>query len=109
MARKMKCVVCGKPFTTSHSRQMTCSKECSHIKKNEYGRERQREIRSQKREEEKEQLHSLCWECGKAINSGCSWSKCFEPVEGWTAKARGGRESKAKSYKVLECPEYVKG
>lgn len=27
----------------------------------------------------------LCWTCQKA-GGDCSWSSCFQPVEGWTAK-----------------------
>ena len=33
----------------------------------------------------------LCWACQKACGD-CSWSSCFQPVEGWTAE---------------KCPEYV--
>ena len=27
----------------------------------------------------------LCWACQKACGD-CSWSSCFQPVEGWTAE-----------------------
>lgn len=27
----------------------------------------------------------LCWTCQKACGE-CSWSSCFQPVEGWTAR-----------------------
>lgn len=42
----------------------------------------------------------LCWHCEKATG-GCSWSKSFTPVEGWTAKPSGN------SYRIKACPEYV--
>lgn len=59
---------------------------------------------------------TLCWGCEKA-GGKCSWSKKFEPVEGWVAiptKVLVGRGSKATgrkriyidSYDVYSCPEY---
>ena len=30
----------------------------------------------------------LCWACQKACGD-CSWSSCFQPVEGWTAEVSG--------------------
>lgn len=45
---------------------------------------------------------TLCWSCKNYYN-GCSWSKSFEPVEGWKAK-------KTKmGYLVLECPKFERG
>lgn len=56
---------------------------------------------------------TLCWECANATG-GCSWSKKFIPVEGWTAKRttmtlgyNTGRPRKATSYVVKKCPEYT--
>ena len=45
---------------------------------------------------------TLCNDCGKACNSGCSWSESLTPVEGWKVI-----ESKP-SVIVEECPEFVK-
>lgn len=47
----------------------------------------------------------LCWGCAKACG-GCSWSKRFEPVPGWTAvpPLLCGR---IPSYRITECPEFV--
>lgn len=60
---------------------------------------------------------TLCWGCANAVPSyrkgtGCSWSKYFKPVEGWTAEKTeltGGYNQKVTSYLVSECPEYKKG
>lgn len=53
----------------------------------------------------------LCWSCVN-FASGCSWSRNFIPVKGWTAKrtlVKHGNDSKIESYSVLSCPEYVEG
>ena len=47
-----------------------------------------------------------CFVCKKSIN-GCSWSKNFEPVDGWIAikvKLDGWR--KTETYKIFSCPEF---
>lgn len=42
----------------------------------------------------------LCWSCRKATNSGCSWSRSLEPVEG----------CEKDSYNfIVKCPEFVEG
>lgn len=46
----------------------------------------------------------LCWTCQKA-GGDCSWSSCFQPVEGWTAE-RVHRKT-YDSYRITKCPEYV--
>lgn len=45
----------------------------------------------------------LCWSCANCYG-GCSWSREFKPVEGWTAK----RSIKADvdTYSIIKCPEY---
>lgn len=67
---------------------------------------------------------TLCWTCENACG-GCSWSKKFEPVEGWKAKKtkinfrrdythlrRDGKRTVRKhaivteSFLVLRCPMY---
>lgn len=64
---------------------------------------------------EKDNKLSLCWFCGKSTNRGCSWSKSFTPVEGWTAIRRDilniskKNTSSMESYRVLTCPEYKEG
>ncbi len=62
---------------------------------------------------------TLCWDCANAVPSrkcgtGCSWSRRFEPVEGWTAercwfKVNGGRGTVADTYTVKACPQFIKG
>ena len=58
---------------------------------------------------------TLCWECANAVpdlygKRGCTWSRRFEPVEGWVAK----KVHKASydhvggdSYHVIKCPMFV--
>ncbi len=46
-----------------------------------------------------------CWHC-KKYAGGCSWSRDFTPVEGWTAeKVLMG--SGTETYEIKECPELV--
>lgn len=56
---------------------------------------------------------SLCWRCGNSTNSGCSWSREFKPVRGWTAEKKIQQvQTKANvkrpviSYHVLDCPQF---
>lgn len=57
---------------------------------------------------------SLCWKC-KNATGGCSWSNRLQPVEGWTASEEAEPQyisEKMRSipnYRVIDCPEYVKG
>ncbi|MCI7428540.1 MAG: hypothetical protein MSS83_05485 [Methanobrevibacter sp.] len=46
---------------------------------------------------------SLCWSC-KNCYSGCSWSKNFEPVEGWDATPQ--TFDRYDSFLVRSCPLY---
>lgn len=54
---------------------------------------------------------NICIECQKACG-GCSWSKSFEPIEGWTAKKchlpMVGRNSVTyiETYYITACPEF---
>lgn len=56
----------------------------------------------------------LCCYCKNSCG-GCSWSRRFEPVEGWTAEPtiirQRNRQGKydIHSYKITECPQYEKG
>lgn len=60
---------------------------------------------------------SICWKCKNAVpsaSSGRSWSRAFQPVEGWTeerkhtAKGNGSTEDVYETYCVTACPEYRK-
>ena len=51
---------------------------------------------------------SICWDCERAC-CGCSWSKDFKPVKGWTAiptkmKLKGNQTTG--TYIVTECPDF---
>lgn len=53
---------------------------------------------------------TLCWDCAKAM-LGCSWSREFIPVEGWTAEPtvlHSGNAGQTDSYVVHKCPEFVR-
>lgn len=57
---------------------------------------------------------NICFDCQKACG-GCSWSKKFEPVPGWTAEPvllnLGKVHSKkrhVRTYHITACPEFVK-
>ena len=63
---------------------------------------------------------SLCWRCRNAVPSpteftGCSWSRRYQPVEGWTAEQTailvGAAEHRRlePSYRVIRCPEFEAG
>ena len=49
-----------------------------------------------------------CWTCQK-VCGGCSWSRSFSPVPGWTANKtkKLGQGSYLESYYIRSCPEYV--
>lgn len=64
-----------------------------------------------------EQKQQKCWSCQKACG-GCSWSEVdlqtgkikYDPVPGWNANKvpyRNPDGSKAHTYEILDCPEYV--
>lgn len=44
---------------------------------------------------------TLCIDCQKCCNGGCSWSKDLTPVNGWTATET------PRGYHVDACPEFV--
>lgn len=50
-----------------------------------------------------------CWTCQKACG-GCRWSRYGKPIPGWTAEPSHipANGSYADSYKIINCPEYVK-
>lgn len=51
-----------------------------------------------------------CWTCRNACG-GCSWSREFQPVEGWTAEKTviPSNGEYAESYRIVKCPEYING
>lgn len=54
--------------------------------------------------------YTKCWTCKNACG-GCCWSREFKPVPGWKAEktfipSNVGHEE---SYKIIECPEYIRG
>ena len=69
---------------------------------------------------------TICWYCRNAVpdreednTKGCSWSRRFEPVEGWTAiptvmrlayrerAKHNRRKTEDTSFIVLHCPLFV--
>lgn len=70
-------------------------------------------------EEQRQKRLSLCWECAHAVpdtrGHGCSWSRDFEPVEGWTAKEgryfsqKDGKRVANVMYGVQACPLFERG
>lgn len=90
---KIKCKQCGKEFVTKNKRRKYCSKHCR-ITANE----NKCTVKGQ-----------LCWNCENATGK-CSWSACFIPVEGWTAKAtkiKDGDGEIVHSYRIMQCPQFI--
>lgn len=56
---------------------------------------------------------TICWKCKNACGN-CSWSRSYEPVEGWDAKPTKvvnyvrGQETITDSFNVRHCPQFVK-
>ena len=99
------CPVCGKAVTKK-GQSKYCSKSC----RNKVALEKQREKRNQSPKRKRE---TLCWTCQNACG-GCSWSRSFEPVEGWEAKptklniyVKEGNEDLNSSFFVISCPQYI--
>ena len=68
-----KCVVCEKSFKTTNATKF-CSTYCR--------------VKHQSRTKPKKRKGTggtLCWSCQKATG-GCSWSRVFTPVEGYTTE-----------------------
>ena len=51
---------------------------------------------------------TLCWKCATPGTGGCSWDRCFAPVECWTAAKTTVKMGKHKpavgSFAVHSCP-----
>ena len=86
------CEFCERVFPTKSTRKRYCSRRCAHIAA---------ELKQMNNEQ-------LCWRCQKACG-GCSWSRNFEPVEGWEATPTVVKDSVGDidSYKITGCPEFV--
>lgn len=58
---------------------------------------------------EEEPKDTLCWDCANCYG-GCSWSREFKPVKGWTAiKTKIPTNGRIiNSFNVRKCPEFVK-
>ena len=57
------------------------------------------------------QSQQLCWDCKKATG-GCSWSKNFTPVPGWTAEkicSVAYNDVVRETYSITACPEFERG
>lgn len=54
-------------------------------------------------------LPSICWNCARASDSSCSWSRNFTPVKGWKAVKCNLdiQYSDTISYNVITCPEFI--
>lgn len=56
---------------------------------------------------------NICFDCQNAV-CGCSWSRDFTPVPGWTAEKTyvmqcyvPGYESQIETYHITACPQFV--
>ena len=109
--KKLICKHCGKEFTTTEKAKKFCSVECRYIF-SQLNRCKKAGYEYKKKKRWREQP---CWECKNACG-GCSWSSSFTPVDGWVAepttiiyKSKNGVEHRTDTYKIYECPEFVKG
>ena len=87
------CECCGRVFFSKSKLRKYCSKVCA------------KDMAQRKRDE----YGQLCWTCRKACG-GCDWTRCFKPVEGWNAKQTVIKNSNGdiQSYRIKECPEFIK-
>lgn len=85
------CPICGKEVLRSRAKY--CSELCAYKAKFE-------KTESTKKKPPKRRILSLCWDCQNAC-CGCSWSRSFEPVEGWEARPSGD------SFFVINCPQFI--
>ena len=88
------CETCGKVFFCKSTSRIYCSKECKTMAVNQ----------------KKDEMDQLCWRCKKAC-AGCSWTKFYEPVNGWNAESTIVKDSCGDftSYRIKGCPEFVVG
>ena len=110
---KKTCENCGKPFETIRRNQKYCCNACYSIansKRYQPKPKKEAKSKAQNAKPKNEMVGQLCWYCKNAIGN-CSWSRCFEPVKGWTAKPTTIKydETLTKSYRITECPEFIRG
>jgi predicted nucleic acid-binding Zn ribbon protein len=86
------CPICGNEIS-----QKGQSKYCSSSCRYKAILKKQAEVR---KKSPKHRRLSLCWDCQNACG-GCSWSRSFEPVEGWEAKPSED------SFFVINCPQFI--
>lgn len=90
---KKNCEICGKLFATKNVKRKYCGKSCSAIAKDRIATEK----------------GQLCWRCQRATGR-CSWSRSFEPIKGWKAKAtkiKDGDGGMIRSYRITKCPQFI--
>ena len=87
------CEVCGKKFFTRSLVKTYCSEVC-----------KRRAIELKQMESEQP-----CWRCQNACG-GCSWSREFQPVEGWEAEPTiiMGDGVEIPSFEIKKCPMFIK-
>lgn len=51
---------------------------------------------------------TLCWDCQRAVEKSCRWSKSFKPVPGWDAEEHKMKDVPGSTYCVKECPMFVR-
>lgn len=57
-------------------------------------------------------MSNICFNCQRALG-GCSWSKSFIPVEGWTATptttsgCNGGKVTRIETFDIRACPLFL--
>jgi len=124
MMKKRICPICGKEFLIfKYSQRKYCSKNCA-----QQARDSKRTISKDmyeyyanfaERPEPTERFH-LCWKCRNAVpnptkGTGCSWSKNYIPVTGWTAVQRevhkiyNNKDRVDIRYTVKKCPLFKAG
>lgn len=106
-----KCEWCGKTFTREHNKTKYCSDECRHGVYQDRLKKYAEKRKLMKVQKSDSKIETICWKCQNACG-GCSWSRRLEPVKGWKAERVVNKDiydTKFKSYKVIECPEFKEG
>ena len=94
------CKHCGKRYMARSYNSQYCSKKC----KIEAKAKRMAKTNRARKEDQ------LCWDC-KRTDCTCSWMRYSIPVEGWTVKETIiiNGEERTNSYKIIKCPEFIRG
>lgn len=95
------CDACGKIFQTNKPHQKYCSSVCRVL----YS-----PVKVVKPKITNYRSGQLCWSCANATGK-CSWSQSFIPVEGWVAKPKITKdpEGNINTYKIISCPQFIRG